>query len=152
MSELIIDGRPVNLYADNVTVVDSDVYKICDRIREVSPDLYIVYNHDDATGKPFAIMEKCIDGVDRLVFKTPELDGRVIEKLQYLRSVPFEKRFAEAEKKVEKDKKDFDDEQLEKLYDEMGIPMRYQLWHDGFIDHRNVSYPKRGPKRDQNRT
>lgn len=135
-------------YDGNVRMVDSDLYNICERIKEVSNRLFIV-EADDNASHSFVIMEHCDDGVDRMVYKTDELDDRVIKKCQYMLGVPFDQRM----KKLEEDNAKWEAEQreneLEMLYEKLGRPMWTQLDHDGFIDGgRGVSFAKRGPKRD----
>src|SRR5437868_5076558 len=99
---LVLPNRiaPSNLHLrDSVTTtfVDGDLYHIADRIKELSEDLYIV-QLEEGGQYGYAIMEHCRDGVDRLVFRTPALDGRVVDKLKYLMSVPLKERFAIAER------------------------------------------------------
>ncbi len=144
-STLILPGGvvPSNLHLDpsvRASQVTADVYMICDRIAEVSPRLFIEELVRDGK-KSYAIMEYCDDGVARLVFKTKELDARVVEKVQYLRHVPFEKRFQIAEDIEQKNAREQHENYMEKLYEQIGRPMWTQLEKDGFID-RPVSYPK----------
>lgn len=124
------------------SVVESDLYDIGRRIQEMHPTVYVL-QMDDGNTASWAVMENCDDGVQRLVFKTNVLDQRVLEKLAWIMHVPFEKRLEAAEKEVtDHDAKKKDDE-LEKLYEEMGRPMLTQLEHDGFIQ-RSTSYAKGG--------
>ena len=151
MSLVVPDtARPSNLhFAADVAVkmVDSDVYNICDRIREISDRLYIV-----VASRPdeycFVIMESCDDGVDRMVYKLKELDGRVIERLREMMAVPLGERLRRLEIEEHKFNEERREEDLEELYERLGRPMWTELERCGFIDGRGVSYPKRGPKRD----
>lgn len=78
--------------------VESDLYSIALRVKELDPNLVIVFHEDHE--QPFVVMEKCADGVERFVSRYTELDARIIEDLQYMLRVPFEHRLAEADKRV----------------------------------------------------
>lgn len=136
---------PSNLHLDPSVrrrFVDNDVFHICDRIAEVSRRLFIE-EFVDGDKRSYAIMEMCDDGVARLVFKTKVLDARVVSKVQYLLNVPFEKRFAEAERTEQEAEAARKDAELDALYERVGRPMLTELERCGFVD-RPVSYPKRG--------
>lgn len=122
--------------------VDSDMFDIAKRLDELSKALYIVEmtEYDDHA---YAIMEHCVDGIDRLVFKVDALDARVIDRVREIMGVPFEHRFAVAEAAEDKHNAERKDNELEELYENLGRPMLTQLEHDGFIQ-RSVSYAKRG--------
>lgn len=149
MSLLIPDSAaPSNLHVPKgtkVKVIDSDLYGICERVKEIDPNLFIILLEGDS-GANFSIIEKCKDGVDRLVFRVKELDGRVIKKLQRLMGMDLMERLAELEKMEYEAEAKQKEEEFEDLYQKVGEPMRRQLWHDGFIDHRGKSYPTRGVK------
>ncbi len=144
---LLVPGtsRPTNLhYGEGVqaTIVDSDLYGMCDRIREISPDLFIIaLSQDDEYA--FVIMERCADGVDRLVIKVKELDGRVEHKLRQLLAQPLDSRMDQLEREEYELNEKVHDDEMDELYERMGRPMWAQLEHDGFIQ-RPVSYPKTG--------
>ncbi|MGZ6852643.1 MAG: hypothetical protein ACXVGB_00665 [Mycobacteriaceae bacterium] len=136
---------PTNLHLrDTVSVrfVENDIYDIAKRMQEVSSRLYAIEAEEHGR-VAWIIMEHCEDGVDRLVFRTPHFDGRVIAKLKYLMSVDLhtrldiiereEYRFEEARKEAE----------LDELYEKIGRPMWTDLEKTGFIT-RPVSYPKSG--------
>jgi hypothetical protein len=140
-------SRPNNLHLSpelRVGVIDGDLYNICGRIAEISPNLFIIdaKDHKDCA---WIIMEKCSDGVDRMIFKVQDLDARVVRKLREIMSVSLATRVAQ----LEKENLDFEEQhkadELDKLYETMGRPMWTQLEHDGFIQ-RGVSYPKKGIK------
>lgn len=137
---------PNNLQFDGqATVVESDVLNIADQVRELNPDLYIVLaNPPRPDGKNFIVMENCKDGVVRFVKRYETLDGRVVNDLRYMLGVPFSERVKMLEKENEEFERKQKDEQLEELYERMGRPMWTQLEHDGFVDGRSVSFPKRG--------
>lgn len=124
------------------TYVDGDMFNICERIKEISPSLSIVLLEKD-NQFAYAIMEHCVDGVERLVFKVKELDNRVCEKLRRLMSMPLSERVTEIEKQEHRLEAERLDEESSELYERFGRPMWTQLEHDGFIQ-RGVSYPKRG--------
>lgn len=129
--------------------VDSDLYDICTRIQEVHPSLYIV-ELSDGDRATWAVMENCEDGVQRLVFKTDALDARILDRVQRMLKVPFEQRFAEAEKEEARLKAEAHDLELETLYEKVGRPMWTDLERCGFID-RKMSYGKRGVLLGKNR-
>lgn len=147
MSLIIPEGaRPHNLHFGDdvqVRVVDSDMYNICDRLREIHPDMYIVAATRDGE-IIFNIMDAAPDGSVQRIFRCKELDARVLEKVRYIMSVPFEERYALACREIDEHDAAQKEEQLEDLYERLGRPMWTQLEHDGFIDGRNKSYSKRG--------
>jgi hypothetical protein len=129
-------ARPNNLhYAPGVkaTLVESDMFDICKRVQEISPRLFILLLHDDNNAK-FAIMEKCQDGVDRLVMKRDVLDGRVVERLQFLMKVPLAARMDALEKEEARLQAHANEKASDELYERLGAPMLRQLRHDGFAD------------------
>lgn len=122
-------------------LVESDVFDICGQLKAIDPNLKVIWF--DREKDPYVISETSLDGVERLVFKAQELDGRVVEKIRYIMSVPLEERMAlvvKANEAFEAAKAEAD---LDELYESMGRPMWTQLEHDGFIQ-RGVSYPKSG--------
>lgn len=139
--------RPDNLRGRYGALVESDVYDICSRIKEVDPNLYIQLLDPPVqfAGKVYhyAIVEVCRDGVERLVCRVEELDARVIEHMQYLLHVPFEKRFAEAERLEAKAEAERREKEHAELYERIGRPMWTDLERCGFIQ-RPASYAKRG--------
>ena len=122
--------------------VESDLFDIADRLRELSDRLFLVEltEQDDCS---FVVMEMCEDGTERVVFRVKELDARVIARVREIMFVPFEHRFAAAEAAEEKHNAERADLELEQLYETVGRPMLTQLEHDGFIQ-RTTSYGKRG--------
>lgn len=138
--------RPNNLDTRFGDIVEHDLYMIAERVKEVDPSLFIV-KHPERPEQPYAIIERCADHVDRLVFRTDTLDGRIVEKLQYLLNVPFEKRFAEAEAKEAQAKASAEAAEREHMYETIGAPMLPLLLKTGAIDSRRESYPLRGVTR-----
>ena len=58
--------------------VDDDVLGGVGRIRALDDRLHVYYNEQ---GDEFDIVETCLDGTDRLVFSSPSLDERIIQRL-----------------------------------------------------------------------
>lgn len=127
--------------------VEGDVFRICERLEEIDKSLF-VYPLDppvkagDRTCH-YSIVEECADGVPRLVFRATALDARILEHVQYLMNVPFEKRFAEAEARADKLEAEARENEKDELYETMGRPMLTDLERCGFIQ-RRTSYAKRG--------
>jgi hypothetical protein len=157
-STLILpDGtRPTNLHlnseTDKARHVTADMYHIAERIGEINPNLFILeLERETQEGSKFgfAIMEHCQDGVDRLVFRAAKagtkekdgigLDGRVLERLRYIMSVPLHERIAICDRDREKWEKEQQEKASEELYERMGGLMHIELERTGFIQ-RPVSY------------
>lgn len=128
-------------------LVEADVYHICDRIKELDPNLY-VYLLDppvcfgERTYR-YSVTEFCADRVERLVRRYEELDARVIENLEYMLRVPFEHRLQAAEATEAQNDAARKEQDFERLYEQVGAPMRRDLERCGFAS-RNTSYAKRG--------
>lgn len=128
--------------------IDSDLYDICRRLKELHPAVYVV-ELTEGDMIAWSVMEDCPDGVQRLIFKCgygqkiDALDGRVITHLQKIMHVPFAHRYEAACKEIDAADAQRKDDELEKLFEDVGRPMWTQLEHDGFIQ-RNRSYAKRG--------
>jgi hypothetical protein len=140
-------------------LVENDVFSICERIKEIDPNLKVILlewdEKVDTRGhtaicscpacKPYAIMETSDDGVERLVCKVRELDERVLTELRRMIAIPFAKRFEELEKIEAAAKAAEEERQFEELYERMGGPMWKELEKCGFIDGpRAASYAKGG--------
>lgn len=124
-------------------MVESDVYGICERVAEISPRLKVVVL--EGQEHPFAIMESCDDGVERLVFKVRELDNRVVEKLRRIMAMPLSERLRQIERDERRFKEQERERELEELYERVGRPMWTLLDRCGFLEApRGVSYPKAG--------
>jgi hypothetical protein len=146
-STLILPHRiaPSNLNlrpSVKVRYIEHDLYDICRRIQELSPNLFVIELEEGDTAA-FAIMEHCRDGVERLVYKVAELDGRVVERLRYLMNVTLLERMEIAAREEHQFEEDRKEEELERLYETLGGPMHTQMVHDGF-SLGNKSYPKAG--------
>lgn len=149
MSSLALSIRPDNFRAPPGVMIESDVFGVCERMKELDKNLFL-YALDppvEFAGKTyrFSVTEMCVDGVERLVQRFEELDARIDKKLAYMLHVPFEKRLAEAEQQEAKAEQQRKDDELTKLYEGVGRPMLTDLEKCGFIQ-RSVSYPKRGVK------
>jgi hypothetical protein len=134
--------RPSNLRGPWGELVTADQYHISERVQELDPNLYI-YKFGTNGNITYAICEMCSDRVERLVYRTTALDGRVIERLQFLLHVPFAERLAEAEKIEKKAEEERKEAEHAELYERIGGPMLPDLERCGFIQ-RPKSYAKRG--------
>lgn len=143
---LIVAGRPTNLHLPpeaQAIPVDSDLYAMCERVREISDRLHInliLHKGDHA----YVIFERCEDGHDRKVFMVKDLDARILPRLRKAMSVPLAERLEIALREQDEHKRQMHEDQLEELYERMGRLMWYRFERDGFIDQRPVSFPKAG--------
>lgn len=118
MSNLIAP-RPSNLTVPNsraYTAVESDLYGICSRIKEIDPNLRVVLH--EGHPEPWVVVERGADGEERFVARYAELDARVLERLRYMLAVPFETRLQKLEKDIEANNSQIGkltEEQLDKL-------------------------------------
>jgi len=87
--------------ANAMTQVESDVYNICTRVREIDPSLSVVLQ--EGHPKPWVVMELGIDGEERFVARYEELDARILENLRYMLAVPFEKRLDVLQRQADKE-------------------------------------------------
>lgn len=103
MSDLLLTGSPDNLrlpnYLRGARVMTSDVFSVCERIRELDPNLYVVLHEKHEL--PFVVMERCRDGEERLVKRYKELSSAIIDDLKRMLSVPWETRFKQRAKEVD---------------------------------------------------
>ena len=150
MAEIILP-RPDNVRGRFGSYVTNDLYHIAERLQEIEGGrgrLYI-----EAFDEPlewqgrtynFAVTEYVpeLTPPERLVMRVEHLDGRVIERVERMRRIPFHKRFAEAEKLEAKWAEEYKQEQLNNLYERMGGNMLIQLDRCGFVQ-RPVSFAKR---------
>ena len=66
------------------SLVESDVLRIVEKIQEYDENLVLKYcppSVADLTDAPYALFEKCKDGIERLVFYIWELNDTVIERI-----------------------------------------------------------------------
>lgn len=152
LSKLVIAGRPTNLrqVGKRNRVVTADLYDVCERVKELDPNLYIVEQENlDGGSHQYVIMEHVPKlNRDEIVFKTPYLDQRILDKLDEIRALPFAERADAAIREAEKYAKDAKEHASEELYERMGAPMYNQLHRDGFASGgRNKSFPIVRPKK-----
>lgn len=126
---------PTNLHLPNgghTYLLESDMYNICERIKELDPELIIVVHEHPGGRLSYVIMEPNRQGTGgyEMVKRYHELDGRVIEDLRYMLSVPFEKRFDEKVAEIDKSEADRKEADLDELYERVGGPMRYSIARD----------------------
>lgn len=150
MSSITLPERcaPTNLRLREdvrVRMVDSDMYDICSRIKEIDSNLFIIDLEDDDEKHCYAIMETAIDGTEMLVMRVHALDERVLTRLRQLASVSLQERVQQAERDHFRFEQAEKEREFNELYERVGRPMWTQLEHDGFIQ-RGVSFPKKGAK------
>ncbi len=151
-SDLMLpDGlAPSNLHlrpSVKVRFIEGDVLNICEGLAEISPRLHLWELEESEGGKTRAawiVTESCDDGVERRVNKYQELDQRMLIDVQRMLHIPLEHRLQAAQDEIDKSNDQLDEDMLEASYERLGHAFRRQLWHDGFIEHRGVSYPARG--------
>ena len=141
MSQLLAAGRPSNLRTPGLNaVVESDVFDICNRVKEIDPDL-TVWANDEGHKHRFTIQGIDREGNEYPILFVDELDARVIDELRrrmYLQTIPFAKRWAEFEKLEAQREKVRDTEEREKLYEKMGYQFYRQLDRCGFIQRSDI--------------
>lgn len=143
---LIVAGRPTNLHPPlGATAYEysGDVYMVCDRIKEKWGDRLYVVVMDDGSNYNFTVMERCIDGEDRMVKKYKELTPAILQDIDFMLRIDLKQRIRILEKENEKWEKDWAEAAAERQYEEIGRPMWTELERAGFIQ-RPVSYPKAG--------
>jgi hypothetical protein len=79
--------------------VESDVFNICNRIKEIDSRLQLVLQENHA--QPWVVMEHCADGETRFVKRYEELTPQVLDDLRHMLTVPFEQRVAALQKKAD---------------------------------------------------
>lgn len=134
--ELVIQGVPSNIIlppgARPVAEVTGDVFSICARLRDYDPNIRVVPVEADASGICFLICELGPDGDLREIMPVRELDGRIIERLQWMRAIPVKERLAAIQKELDADKKQRDEDSANLLYERLGGPMRTAIFRAGF--------------------
>jgi hypothetical protein len=122
MSELLAP-RPSNLTVPasrRYTAVEADLYNICERIKEIDPNLRVVMH--EGRDEPWVVVERGPDGEERFVSRYAELDARVLEDLRYMLAVPFEKRLQVVEAKIKEN-----NDQIGKMSDEQMERFSYEF-------------------------
>ena len=67
------------------SLVESDVLRIVEKVREYDENLVVKFIPPHAasvTDAPYAIFERCRDGLERLVFSVWKLDDTILERLE----------------------------------------------------------------------
>lgn len=154
--QLVFDSKPSNFRSRfGSMAVTGDIYHIADRMRELSPRLLLTDRAGDGWpedgGFRYVVSELCDDGVERWVMgiQHGELDQRQITKLEEMLRVPFNKRFKRAEAEEARRNAAIEEAELDRLAEEVGLPMQRDLEQCGFVS-RAMKYSKRGvmgPKR-----
>jgi hypothetical protein len=72
-------------------LVESDVFNICERIKQIDPSLYVVLQEGQV--KPWIVVEQCADGEHRMVERYERLDAGILEDLQRMLRIPYMERF-----------------------------------------------------------
>ena len=144
MSGLVLPSglAPNNLHLrDTVkaTFVEDDVFDIARRLAAISPNLHVWQLEED--GNAAWVVTENVWGSEQLVKKYAELDARIIEDVQRMLSIPFEHRIAVAQAEIDKHEADQKQENIDRIYEEVGHKFQRQLWKDGFVEHRGTSYP-----------
>ncbi len=153
---LVINGVPSNIRlpeGSRATHVDSDLYAISDRLRELDPSLFInLLEHTDGRAV-WAVCETDRAGRASLIFRVGAgcevevLDGRVIEKINYIRRVPAAERMARLERELAREREAREADELDKLYESFGGTLYDNLFRCGF-----VMTPKSESRTPQNKT
>jgi hypothetical protein len=118
-------------------MVDSDLYNIAERVKEIDPRLIIIFH--DREEYPFVVMEQCADGETRYVKRYQELDSRILDDLRHMLSVPFMDRVRVADELEAKRRRELeapDPEVIEWLAHEM----RRELIKSNWIDPVNTTH------------
>lgn len=140
IDELLLPGVPANVRPGGrikVEAVTNDMFNIAERLAEINPRLAVNITENQVTGeKAYTIVEEVPGYGPQVVFRCNVLDARVLEHVRYLLNVPFEKRFAEAEKIADKHEADSHEHELDELTERIGLPMVRDLMECGFIDNR----------------
>jgi hypothetical protein len=131
------DTGAVLFLGTKVKYVTSDIFNICNRIREISPRLYLIeLEQHSREGQKwgYAVVEQCIDGVDRVVCRVGkrDLDARLLEKLRYIMGVDLNERIAIVERERESWERQYADDAAEELFDTLGGQMHRDLVANGF--------------------
>lgn len=135
MHDLLLK-RPDNVRGPFGTYVNHDVYHIAERLQEIDPHLVVSAHEPKSFGDftwNFTISE-LTPGGERLVMRVKDLDGRVVERIEYLLRVPWEQRYAEMECEEAKWEEEQHQKELDELYENVGGNMRHQLYRCGFAD------------------
>ncbi len=143
IAPIIINGVPSNIRlpeGSRASHVDSDLHNISGRLRELDGNLFLALIEHVGGDAIWAVCETNREGVETLVFRVgpgceiDALDGRVIEKLNYIRSVPVHERIARLEREIDAEREAKHAEGLERLYDSWGGDLYDGLFRYGFVN------------------
>ncbi len=132
--------------------ITSDVYNVCGRLQELSPRLSLHWVEDSNPKAKdqiaFVVTETYTNAEGKteeaVVWKCRRLHPEIVETVRYFMNVPLERRFAAMEKAAERIEEQRKEDEFDELYENLGRPMWTQLEHDGFVETRGISVPKRG--------
>ncbi len=79
--------------------VESDVYSVVNRMKEIDPNLYVVLHEDH--DYPWVVMEHCRDGEVRFVKRYKELTPAILDDLRRMIAVPFQQRIEEMQREAD---------------------------------------------------
>jgi hypothetical protein len=131
----MVAGTPTNLrlpIGSKLAVVESDMHNICGRIAEITDQLTVHVAEDPSGQCAFIITERVrMPGRDeeQLVLRVgpgceiDALDGRVIDKINFIRMFTPAERVVQLEKQIARDKAAAEDFAREKLWEELGSKM-----------------------------
>lgn len=97
MSKLIVPASTSGIQG-TVEMVSSDLYNISQRIKEVDPNLSLVFHKGKE--RPWVVMEKCADGEERFVSRYEKADGRILDDLRRMLATPYMERLEKLEQKI----------------------------------------------------
>ncbi len=142
VTPLVIAGVPSNIRlpkGSRGTHIDSDMYDISSRLRELDGSLFVsLIEHADGRAM-WAVCETDRAGVESLIFRVgpgceiDELDGRVIAKLNYIRSVPAGERARKLQAELDREAESKREHEREQMYDQMGSSFYNNLIKCGFV-------------------
>ncbi len=148
---LITVGAPDNVKIAGVNpralkMVESDVFNIAQRVKEIDPHLYIVIH--DGHPEPFVVMEHALDGTERMVSRYAALNQQILEDLRRMINVPFEQRFAETTKRIDAENKAAEDAWMEsEQHERMTWEFRKALEEANMVDFMWGKYYMNGGRR-----
>ncbi len=139
---LVISGVPSNIRlppGSRGTHVDSDMYDISSRLRELDPNLFIALLEHVDGGAVWAVCETDRAGVESLCFRVgpgcaiDALDLRVINHVEWLMRVSPADRMAAIQHELDREAKHRADDEREEMYEKMGGSLYDNLFKCGFV-------------------
>jgi hypothetical protein len=104
-------------------LIEEDTLKIVERIHEYDANLSVRYLNpavrDSVGDAPYAIFERCTDGLDRLVFAVWQLDNTVLERIWQADSTKHDilKRMTDSNMKIDNNSRRKYQEEREEAHD-----------------------------------